>query len=151
MMAVEPPSSRAAVAGGFALLCLTSLACTREEPTETPTAPSRLAADTSWGTFHVTVAAEPDPIPLSKMFALTIGVYLAGDRAQAVSGTTVAVDARMPAHNHGTNLQARVARVGDGRFRAEGLLFHMPGTWELYVDVTRAAETERATFVINVD
>ena len=41
--------------------------------------------------------------------------------------------------------------IGDGSFRADGLLFHMPGTWELYVDVTRAAEMERATFVINVD
>jgi hypothetical protein len=85
------------------------------------------------------------------MFALAISVHPSGDHARAASDTSVAVDARMPAHNHGMNLQPRVTAVGDGAFRAEGLLFHMPGTWELYVDVTRAAEMERATFVVNVE
>ena len=87
----------------------------------------------------------------NRMFALAISVHPTADRTRAASDTSVAVDARMPEHNHGMNLQPRVMSVGDGRFRAEGLLFHMPGTWELYVDVTRAAEMERATFVINVE
>lgn len=135
---------------GLALLCLPLPAC---NPTErgSPGAPAQLAADTSWGTFHVRVAPQPAPIPFNQMFALTIGVFSAKDRAQPAADTTVAVDARMPAHNHGMNLQPRVTALADGTFRADGLLFHMPGTWELYVDVSRAAEMERATFVINVE
>lgn len=151
MIPFGPSSQGAALAATLLLLCLVLPACTRSEPSRTPPVAAPLAANTSWGTFHVQVSPQPDPIPLNKMFALTITVSAADEHARAASGTTVAVDARMPAHNHGMNLQPRVTSVGDGRFRADGLLFHMPGTWELYVDVTRAAEMERATFVIHVD
>ena len=56
----------------------------------------------------------------------------------------LSVDAAMPEHGHGMNRVPSVAALGDGRFRAEGLLFHMPGRWEIYFDVTRGAITERA-------
>jgi hypothetical protein len=55
------------------------------------------------------------------------------------------VDAQMPAHRHGMNYRARVAPQGDGRYRAEGLLFHMPGKWQLVFDVERPGRTERLT------
>jgi hypothetical protein len=132
-------------------LCVATAACTPREATNAAAESAPLAADTSWGTFHVTVSPQPNPIPSNKMFALAIAVSPADNHGQAAADTTVAVDARMPAHNHGMNLRPRVTRDGDGRFRADGLLFHMPGTWELYVDVARATEMERATFVIHVD
>ena len=53
------------------------------------------------------------------------------------------VDAHMPEHRHGMNYRARVSAVGDGRFLAEGLLFHMPGRWRLVFDVQRGGRTER--------
>lgn len=140
-----------ALAAALLLLCLVLPACKQGESSSTAPPASPLAAKTSWGTFQVQVVPQPDPIPLNQMFALTIAVQQVNDPAQAARDTTVAVDARMPAHNHGMNLQPRVTAVGAGSFRADGLLFHMPGTWELYVDVTRAAEMERATFVIHVD
>jgi hypothetical protein len=55
------------------------------------------------------------------------------------------VDAQMPEHRHGMNYRARVARQGEGRYRAEGLLFHMPGRWQLVFDVERPRRTERLT------
>jgi hypothetical protein len=36
-----------------------------------------------------------------------------------------------------------VTRVSAGRWRAEGLLFQMPGSWELRLDVQAAERTER--------
>ena len=56
----------------------------------------------------------------------------------------LAVDAAMPEHGHGMNRVPKVAPRPDGGFHAEGLLFHMPGRWELYFDVTQGAVTERA-------
>jgi hypothetical protein len=41
------------------------------------------------------------------------------------------VDAEMPEHRHGMNYQPSIHPLGPGRFRAEGLLFHMPGRWRL--------------------
>ncbi|HVR85091.1 MAG TPA: hypothetical protein VMU54_12315 [Planctomycetota bacterium] len=54
------------------------------------------------------------------------------------------MDARMPAHFHGMNRVPKVTQQADGIFVAEGLLFHMPGHWELYFDITQGGKTERA-------
>lgn len=54
------------------------------------------------------------------------------------------VDAQMPEHRHGMNYRARVSSAGDGRYVAEGLLFHMPGRWQLVFDVERGGgQTQR--------
>jgi hypothetical protein len=55
------------------------------------------------------------------------------------------VDADMPEHRHGMNYRARVSAAGDGRYIAEGLLFHMPGRWQLLFDVERDGRAERLT------
>jgi cytochrome c peroxidase len=44
---------------------------------------------------------------------------------------TLTVDAQMPEHRHGMNYRPEVNKLGPGRWRAEGLLFHMPGKWQL--------------------
>lgn len=53
------------------------------------------------------------------------------------------VDAVMPEHGHGMNYRPSVTAVSPGRWRAEGLLFQMPGSWELRLDVLAAGRTER--------
>ena len=53
--------------------------------------------------------------------------------------TTVRIDAQMPEHRHGMNYRPRVFPRGDGLYVAEGLLFHMPGRWQLLFDVERGA------------
>ena len=57
--------------------------------------------------------------------------------------TALRVDARMPEHRHGMNYRAHVSARGEGLYRAEGLLFHMPGHWQLLFDVERGGRTER--------
>jgi hypothetical protein len=51
-------------------------------------------------------------------------------------------DARMPAHGHGLNYRPRITAAGPGRFRVEGILFHMPGAWQFVFD-TRAGDAPR--------
>jgi cytochrome c peroxidase len=43
---------------------------------------------------------------------------------------TLKVDAHMPEHRHGMNYAPKVTALGPGRWRAEGLMLHMPGKWE---------------------
>ena len=56
----------------------------------------------------------------------------------------------MPAHGHGINTAPTVNSHGDGKFTVDGLLFHMKGDWELYVDILDGPVRERATFPISL-
>ncbi|MGH6952870.1 MAG: hypothetical protein ACREGL_01710 [Alphaproteobacteria bacterium] len=61
------------------------------------------------------------------------------------------VDAYMPAHRHGMNYRPRVLRKDNGTYMAEGLLFHMPGQWQLRFDVERGGRTERLSYDIELE
>ena len=50
------------------------------------------------------------------------------------------VDAEMPAHRHGMNYRTTVQSLGGGRWRADGLMFHMPGRWRFLFELDRAGQ-----------
>ena len=82
---------------------------------------------------HVlTLRPTPSPLPLNVPFTLELG--LCAQNSAPVSDPPK-VDAWMPAHRHGMNYRPTVTALGPGRFRADGLLFHMPGRWEVIVEV----------------
>ena len=99
--------------------------------------------DSNGGTYTVSFEPAPDPIPMNSLFDLrfTVAPKAAGAK---VDDLQVQVDARMPAHFHGMNRVPKLTRQTDGSFKAEGLLFHMPGHWELTFDLSRGGKTERA-------
>ncbi|MFD0908138.1 hypothetical protein [Ruegeria arenilitoris] len=68
-------------------------------------------------------------IPLAKPFSVLISV------CGEATAHEMHVDAIMPAHQHGLNYAPEVSPLGDGKFRVDDLLFHMPGLWELQADV----------------
>ena len=59
------------------------------------------------------------------------------------------VDATMPAHGHGMNytpeLGERVNTADGSRYRAEGMLFHMPGEWQWSVRIQVAEQQQTLT------
>jgi hypothetical protein len=87
----------------------------------------------------------PPKVEIGKHFAVDAVVC----SKAAPSG--LRVDAQMPEHHHGMNYRARVAPKGEGRYLAEGLLFHMPGRWQFIFDVERPGGTERLTADLIVD
>ena len=50
----------------------------------------------------------------------------------------------MPDHRHGMNYRPAVTLNGSSG-TAEGLMFHMPGRWQLILDVRGAAGREKLT------
>lgn len=94
---------------------------------------------TDGGTWMVSYTTVPSPLPYNAYFDLTLSIADA-------TGQTVAVDARMPEHNHGMNVTPEVTDHGDGTWTASPMLFHMQGTWEITVDVGANEPMERATF-----
>jgi hypothetical protein len=85
--------------------------------------------------------------------AIQVGQHFSVDAlvcADAGTPVLARVDAQMPEHRHGMNYRATVASSGAGRYVAEGLLFHMPGRWQLVFDVERAGQRTRLTSEVNV-
>jgi len=82
--------------------------------------------------YSLAYRTQPERISVGEHFAVELAVC-----AKASKGVpaTVAVDAWMPEHRHGMNYKAGILSLGEGRYRAEGLLFHMPGRWEFVFDV----------------
>jgi len=108
-----------------------------------PAAPVRGLSrfESNAGHYTVALASSPDPIPLGRPFDITVTVT---PHRPSPPELEVVIDARMPEHFHGMNRVARMVRLDPTTWRGEGLLFHMPGHWELYVDITRDGMTERA-------
>lgn len=73
---------------------------------------------------------EPAAIAVGQPFRVIATVCARGDGGPA-SVRAFSVDASMPEHRHGMNYAPRIERLPDGRWQAEGLLFHMPGRWAL--------------------
>jgi len=110
--------------------------------------PLDLGRGTGWVVFsdHYMVAFRPEPmrIEVGQPFSLLFNVCTKNDSPAEL----VAVDAYMPDHKHGMNYRPTIVSAGDGRYRAEGLVFHMPGRWELSIDVRAGEESERLTHEI---
>lgn len=90
---------------------------------------------------------EPPTIRISEHFAVDL-VLCAKDTGRPP--VTVRVDATMPEHRHGMNYRTSVTPRGAHQYRAEGLLFHMPGRWEFSFDVQSAGSVERISHSVIV-
>lgn len=73
--------------------------------------------------------------------AIELGRHFAVEAIVCPAPTGLRVDARMPEHRHGMNYRPRVSTTPGGVYVAEGLLFHMPGRWQLVFDVKRTGGT----------
>lgn len=85
--------------------------------------------------LRLAFAPQPSPWATGRHFALEIE---ACPRAGVPLPAALGVDADMPAHRHGMNYRPTVRATGPGRFRAEGLMLHMPGRWRLLFEVPGA-------------
>ena len=128
------------------LVALALVAACARAPSESP--PASRAASTEVRSngdgYVVRYEPTPDPIPRGELFSLDVTVFDANDMASPAKGVFLAVDARMPEHQHGMNVEPRVTPTGDGHFTVTGMELHMAGRWELTFDVTRDGLTERA-------
>jgi len=93
---------------------------------------------------HV-LAYKLDVPAVGKHFSIDVGACARSGKPPE----NLAVDAQMPEHRHGMNYRPEVKGLAPGRWRAEGLLFHMPGKWrlEFVVDGERLS-TEMVVFSI---
>ena len=81
--------------------------------------------------------SEPASVPVSEHFS--VHFHLCGPPVDRVR-----VRGWMPDHRHGMNYRPEVTLNGMSG-TAEGLMFHMPGRWQLLLDIRGAAGGETLT------
>jgi hypothetical protein len=132
-----------------AVVVLALAGCGKGDDPKVPAPPAgggKRQVESNGGAYAVSLQTSPDPVPMNQPFSVSFTVAPKSPGADF----TVEVDARMPAHGHGMNVAPKLTRAPDGSYRADGMLFHMPGHWEMYVDITRAGRSERAQVDIDL-
>jgi hypothetical protein len=114
-----------------------------------PFGPDGAREASNGGRYLVTFEPSAKPISLNEEFRLRLRIVDARNGGPA-DATSLRVTATMPAHYHGMNREARVRKLADGTWEAEGLLLHMPGFWQINFDIGEGAATERAQLDVNV-
>jgi hypothetical protein len=81
----------------------------------------------------IALAADPPDIAIGRIFAADI---IACRSDGTPFDGEMSLNASMPAHGHGMNNAAQIRRIGPGRYRAEGLMVHMPGLWRIQLQLS---------------
>jgi hypothetical protein len=96
-------------------------------------------------TLRISYRFEPAGLRADRHFALVVDACAPG------TIDALAVDAQMPEHRHGMNYKPAVTKVGPNRWKADGLLLHMPGRWEFRFEMRTAGRTERLAHSVTVE
>lgn len=108
-----------------------------------------LASEGGWptrsGYYTVSFESELEPIVINRIHSWIFSVSTPD--GAPVSGAKITLTGGMPEHNHGLPTAPKLtAEIGAGRYRVEGLRFHMNGAW--LINVTIDVDGRRDTVVI---
>jgi len=141
--------------GGIVLLQLNFWYWTRRRrPAATAALFLALSAPAAADTFMVDgdrfrVAATPsiDPLVINDMHSWEL--VLTDSDGAPVTGANIDLAGGMPAHDHGLPTRPRVTGLEEpGRYRVDGMRFHMPGAWELVLTISLGASRERLVLAL---
>tara|TARA_R110000787_G_scaffold116367_2_gene226555 strand:+ start:248 stop:730 length:483 start_codon:yes stop_codon:yes gene_type:complete len=71
-------------------------------------------------------------------------------RDDKTAATAIRLDAGMPAHGHGMNYAPSERKLGPGHSAFDGLVFHMPGRWQMTFDVYEGERRTRLDHAVTV-
>lgn len=105
--------------------------------------------DSHSGAFRVQFRSDVQPLPLNVMHAWTL--LLQNAEGEPVSDAELTLLGGMPAHNHGLPSAPQVQATSDpGRYRVEGLRFHMQGEWVLELTIRHGGREDRASVPVRL-
>ena len=117
----------------------------------------RMPVRANGGSFWIRAAlasespmADSSTPPLRRPFAIVIEAFEDPECTRPYIADRALIDSWMPHHRHGMNVAPRIAAEGPGRWRAEGMLMHMSGLWEIDVDLVRDGRSERAQWMVEL-
>jgi hypothetical protein len=89
-------------------------------------------------------------IPVNELFELEVVLFEGRAREKPLVGATINASAWMPEHMHGMSRRPRTQETAPGRYLVRGMMLHMEGFWQLFLDVTAGAIAERVEFEIHL-
>ena len=145
------------VAGGLACLAIAVAGCGGDAPpaardeTSDPRPPAAGERGLSRrGTYDVRWEPLEGRVPWNEHFSIEVRLHRAAT-GEPVERAVLEVRCEMPAHGHGMNVVPVVRELGGGVYRADGLLLHMRGDWELGIDVVVDDVAETADFPLRLE
>jgi hypothetical protein len=101
------------------------------------------------GAFRVQVLPGQQPLPLNVMHVWTLEVQTAA--GQLFSAAELQLEGGMPAHDHGLPSAPQVLQdTAPGRYRIEGLRFHMQGDWVLWLTIRYEGREDRVRIPVRL-
>ena len=97
------------------------------------------------GHFMVSISPE-DPNYQRNSLHSWIATITTPDGAP-VPDAQISIDGGMPQHGHGLPTEPQMTQsLGEGRYKIEGVRFHMRGWWEFKLAITAGGVTDNITF-----
>jgi len=109
--------------------------------------PAEMCLANSWSGHSITVnyTVEGDKPPLNTIHTWTLTVT--DKNGKPIDGAEIIVSADMPEHLHGmTTRPVTTAGSSPGHYKVDGMNFHMPGWWEITLDINYGRSRNLATF-----
>jgi hypothetical protein len=98
-----------------------------------------------------TIAIAPEKEPFERNEIHTWIVEIKDKSGAPVEGAKLTVGGGMPRHGHGLPTQPEMtAELGQGKYRIDGVRFHMFGWWEFSFDIDALPGNDRIVFNLNL-
>lgn len=92
----------------------------------------------------VNIFSELSPLDINKIHSWLLRVDDAD--GNPLKGAAIQVIGGMPEHDHGLPTQPQItAETKEGEYLLEGVRFHMPGKWQLDIEISYGSTTETAS------
>lgn len=99
--------------------------------------------------FLVTFESELQPITINRIHSWILSVQ--SRNGQAVGNAEITVQGGMPKHDHGLPTEPRASEnLGDGRYRIEGMRFHMNGSWRIRISIDDGSHRDDVTITLEL-
>jgi len=95
--------------------------------------------------FTVSYKTDPEPIPFLKFFKINFK-FEPNNGQDIPEDLKIAIEADMPEHQHGMNVNPKLFKVDKNNYRVEGMKFHMLGYWEIYLTLRSSKKEDKISF-----
>ena len=121
----------------FALACATTAVAIDSFQKIPRQRPDNMNTSATWisPAFSVAYFTDESVVPLNKIHTWTL--FVTSKDGSPVEDAEISISGDMPEHLHGMTTEPRVSRgAGLGQYLVEGMNFHMPGWWEITLDIS---------------
>ena len=99
--------------------------------------------------FRLEIEPELSPLRINKMHNWTID--LTSSDGVALIDARISISGGMPEHNHGLPTSPQISSTSTpGRYVAQGIRFHMPGSWEISLTINHKGKTDTVSLKFNL-